>query len=69
MRGKSLHALLDRTVLPPVGREIDHPQTPSGNSHEAFPSAREVLGEAAFTIAAFLLIALALQVLVVWVGA
>ncbi|WP_042698955.1 hypothetical protein [Azospirillum sp. B506] len=69
MRGKSLHALLDRTGLPPVGREIDHPQTPSGSSHEAFPSARAVLGEAAFTIAVFLLIALALQALVVWVGA
>lgn len=63
MQGKSPLALLDRTMPAPARMEDCEPQT------SATPSPRAVLGEAAVTIAAFLLIAFALQVLVLWIGA
>ncbi len=69
MQGKSPHALLDRTALPPAQMDGRDRQATADTSDEVFPSPRAVLGEAAFTIAAFLLIALALQVLVEWIGA
>lgn len=69
MQGKSPLALLDRTMRAPARMEDCEPQTSAAPSKEAFPSPRAVLGEAAATIAAFLLIALALQVLALWIGA
>lgn len=69
MRGKSPHARLGWTVPHPARMERDHPQGPADTAHDAPPSARAVLGEAAVTVAAFLLIALALQALVIWIGA
>jgi hypothetical protein len=69
MQGKSPHALLDRTALPPTRTDGQDPQASADTSQEVFPSPRAVLGEAAVIIAAFLLIALTLQALVVWIGA
>lgn len=69
MQGKSPLALLDRTMPAPARMEGCDPQTSAAPSYEAFPSPRAVLGEAAVTIAAFLLIAFALQVLALWIGA
>lgn len=69
MQGKSPHALLDRTALSPARMDGQDPQASADTSQEVFPSPRAVLGEAAVTIAAFLLIALTLQALVVWIGA
>lgn len=69
MHGKSPHALLDRAALPPAQMDGHDPQASAEASREVFPSPRAVLGEAAFTVAAFLLVALALQVLVAWIGA
>ncbi|CAO3441178.1 hypothetical protein [Azospirillum endophyticum] len=69
MRGKSLHAPLGRTVPHPAWMERTHPQGSADTAHDSPPSARAVLGEAALTVAAFLLIALALQALVIWIGA
>ncbi|PGH56999.1 hypothetical protein CRT60_10885 [Azospirillum palustre] len=63
MQGKSPLALLDRTMPAPARMEDCEPQT------SAAPSPRTVLGEAAATIAAFLLIAFALQVLALWIAA
>ncbi|WP_395457008.1 hypothetical protein ACHMW5_16630 [Azospirillum melinis] len=69
MQGKSPLALLDRTMPVPARMEDCDPQTSVAPSHEAVPSPHAVLGEAAVTIAAFLLIAFALQALALWVGA
>jgi len=69
MQRKSPYALLDRGMPAPARVEDWDPQSSAAASHEAFPSPRAVLGEAAVTIAAFLLIAFALQVLALWIGA
>ncbi|MBP2306610.1 hypothetical protein GBZ48_01910 [Azospirillum melinis] len=69
MQGKSPHALLDRGMPAPALVEDWDPQSPADPRHETFPSPRAVLGEAAVTIAVFLLIAFALQVLALWIGA
>jgi len=69
MQGKSPLALLDRTMPAPARMEDCDPRASADTSHEAFPSPRVVLREAAVTIAAFLLIAFALQMLALWVGA
>lgn len=69
MQGKSPLALLDRAMPAPARMDDWDPQTSAAPSHEVFPSPRAVLGEAAVTIAAFLLIAFALQVLALWIGA
>lgn len=67
MQGKSHYALLDRTVPHPAQLVKDQPPTPVDPSHEEFPSPGAVLREAAFTIAAFLLIAVVLRLLVIWI--
>lgn len=69
MQGRSHHALLDRTVQTPAQLERDQLQELADPSHEEVPNAGEVLREAAFTIAAFLLIAVVLRLLVIWIHA
>ncbi|MDR6772886.1 hypothetical protein [Azospirillum sp. BE72] len=68
MQGKLPRTLLDRALPYPAPVEGREPREAADLSFEAPPSPREVLGEAALTIAAFLLIALALQMLAVWGG-
>ena len=67
MQGKSHHALLDRTVPPSAQLEGDKPQELADPSHKEVFTAGAVLREAAFTIAAFLLIAVVLRLLVIWI--
>lgn len=69
MQGKSPLGLLDRTMPAPAHMEDCDLRASDDTSDGAFPSPHAVLGEAAITIAAFLLIAFALQMLALWIGA
>jgi len=71
MHAKPARASTVGNVRSSARRKFGHPggpgETASGPISSA-PSPREVLGEAGLTVAVFLLIALALQMLGVWLG-